>query len=55
MTIIVKIGIFFMNIIFAIMKLLPIQKKITYISRQMDTTPVDFSLTIQQMRKDHPE
>ena len=55
MSIVVKIGILFMNIIFAIMKLLPVQKKITYISRQMDTTPVDFSLTIKQMQKDHPE
>ena len=54
MSIVVKIGVFFMNIIFAIMKLLPVQKKITYISRQMDTTPVDFSLTIKQMQKDHP-
>ena len=34
MSIVVKIGVFFMNIIFAIMKLLPVQKKITYILNQ---------------------
>lgn len=44
--IIIKIGIFCLNIIFSIMKCLPVQKKITYISRQMNTIPKDFQMTI---------
>lgn len=44
MSIIVKIGTFFLNILFSLMKLLPVQKKITYISRQMNKTPLDFQM-----------
>ncbi|WP_317316770.1 CDP-glycerol glycerophosphotransferase family protein [Longibaculum muris] len=49
MKIIVKIGIFFLNIVFSIFKLLPVQKKITYISRQMNTTPLDFKMVIENI------
>ena len=55
MTIIVKCGIGFLNVIFFFMKCLPVQNKITYISRQMDTTPVDFEMVKEQMIQDHPE
>ncbi len=50
MSIIIKIGFFFMNIIFSIMKLCPVQKKITYISRQMNTTPTDFQMIIDNFK-----
>lgn len=44
MAVIVKMGIFFLNIIFSFLKLLPVRKKIVYISRQSNTVPVDFEL-----------
>ncbi len=55
MSLLVNIGIFFLNILFAIMKLCPVKKKITYISRQMDSMPLDFQMTIDQFKKDHPD
>ena len=51
MDIIISIGTFFLNVIFSIMKLCPVQKKITYISRQMNTTPLDFQLVIDNYIK----
>lgn len=51
MDIIISIGTFFLNVIFSIMKLCPVQKKITYISRQMNTTPLDFQLVIDNFIK----
>lgn len=55
MEIIVNIGIGFLNLIFFFMKLLPVRKKITYISRQMDTPPVDFQMVREQFLQDYPE
>ena len=46
MSIIVNIGIFGLNILYFFMKCLPVQNKITYISRQMDVTPLDFQMII---------
>ena len=40
-----------LNLLFGCMKLLPVKKKITYISRQMDIVPVDFQLTIEEFQK----
>lgn len=40
-----------LNVLFACMKLLPVKKKITYISRQMNTTPLDFQLVIDEFKK----
>lgn len=54
MTIIIRLGILGLNIIFAVMKCLPVKNKITYISRQMDTTPLDFQMLIEQMQKADP-
>lgn len=55
MSFIVKCGIAFLNLIFYFMKCLPVQKKITYISRQMDSTPVDFEMVKEQMLQDYPQ
>ena len=48
MSIIVNIGIFGLNILYFFMKCLPVQNKITYISRQMDVTPLDFQMIIDE-------
>lgn len=55
MGIVVNVGIFFLNILFALMKCLPVQKKITYISRQMNTTPLDFQMLIDEMKQVRPD
>lgn len=54
MSLIVKIGTFVLNILFSIMKLLPVQKKVTYISRQMNTIPLDFQLVIDNYKEKDP-
>lgn len=55
MSIIVNIGIFCANIIYFFFKLLPVQNKITYISRQMNTTPLDFQMIIDCMKRKEPK
>lgn len=56
MSIIIHIGVFFLNIIYIVMKwILPIQDKITYISRQMNTTPLDFQMIIDCMNTKQPQ
>ena len=47
MSIIIKIGTYFLNFIYTFMKILPVQEKITYISRQMNTIPKDFEMVIK--------
>lgn len=44
-----------LNIVYGVFKLLPVQRKITYISRQSNTLPVDFGLVIQEMERRHLE
>ena len=46
---------FLLNCLYSILKLLPVQKKITYISRQSNTLSVDFSMVIHEMEKRQPE
>lgn len=55
MSIVVNIGIFFLSIIYGLLKKLPIQKKIVYISRQMDKPSVDFLLIKNDMEKRYPD
>ena len=55
LSIIIKLGIGILNIIFALFKLLPVQNKITYISRQMNTTPDDFQRLYDYNQFNHPE
>lgn len=55
MSIVIHIGIFFLNIIYMLMKwILPIKDKITYISRQMNTIPLDFQMIIDCMKTKSP-
>lgn len=55
MSILIHIGTIVLNIIYTIMKLCPVQRKITYISRQMNTVPLDFALTKECMEKKYPQ
>jgi CDP-ribitol ribitolphosphotransferase len=55
MSIIIKLAIAILNGIFFFMKLLPVQKKITYISRQSNKTPIDFELVKEDIKKQAPE
>lgn len=49
MEIIIKMGIFFMNIIYCFFKILPTKNKITMISRQSDKETMDFRLLRQEL------
>lgn len=55
MKVIIRCGTFCLNILFGLMKMFPVQKKITYISRQTNETPLDFQLTIENFRKKNSE
>ena len=55
MTLLIKVGIFFLNIAFSFMKLLPVEKKILYISRQSNSIPIDFQLLKRTMEIKLPE
>lgn len=52
---IIRLAEVLLNMIFSVMKLLPVQNKITYISRQSREVPYDFRLVVQMMEKQHPE
>ncbi|MFQ7410784.1 MAG: CDP-glycerol glycerophosphotransferase family protein [Coprobacillus cateniformis] len=54
MSMIIRVGTFCLNILFSIMKICPVQNKITYISRQMNTIPLDFRLVIDNFQKKNP-
>lgn len=51
MTLIIKIGIFFINIIYFFIKLLPTKNKITFISRQSNNETMDFKLLREEINK----
>lgn len=55
MELVIKVGIAGLNIVYSVFKLLPVRKKIVYISRQMDTTPIDFEMIKSQMETSYPE
>lgn len=51
MSVIIKFGTFCLNVLYSFIKLLPVQNKITYISRQMNVEPKDFTLVIDGVNK----
>ena len=51
MVLIIEIGKFILNIIYEVIKLLPVQNKILFISRQEDNTPLDFQLIVEEFEK----
>ena len=55
MSVIVNIGVFFLNIIYFIMKLFPVKKKVTMLSRQYNSEPIDFMLLKEQIHKNHSD
>lgn len=55
MELIIRIGIAVLNVIFSVVKLLPVQKKVVYISRQMNETPLDFVLIKKAMEENYPD
>lgn len=54
MDIIVKAAILAMQFFYALFKLLPAKKKITFISRQDDSPSLDFQLLKNEIKKEHP-
>ena len=54
MTVAVRIGIFFFNIIYFFIKLCPTRNKVTFISRQKNTPSIDFILLKTELHKTDP-
>ena len=54
MYIILKIGVFLMNILYLLFKLFPTKNKITFISRQSDSINIDFKLIMDEINKEQP-
>ena len=46
-----RIGIFFLNIIYLLVKLVPTKNKVTFISRQSNNIPLDFELLQKELEK----
>ena len=55
MTIILKVGIFFCNCIYALCKLLPVRKKVTFLSRQSNRPSVDIDMLSDKIQSEHPD
>lgn len=55
MTIVIKIGTILLNIIYAVMKVCPVKKKVTMLSRQYNTKPLDFKMLEDQINEDYPD
>lgn len=53
--IILKIGLFILNIIYAIFKILPTKNKVTFISRQSNSAPLDFTLLREKLNSECPK
>ena len=51
MTIIIKIGIFFINVLYYLFKLFPTKKKVTMISRQSNDETMDFKLLREEIER----
>lgn len=55
MSFVIKIGILFLNILYSILKIFPMEKKIVYISRELDKPSVDFLLLKADIEKRYPD
>jgi CDP-ribitol ribitolphosphotransferase len=55
MSIFLRIGIFILNVCYAVLKLFPTKQKICLISRQGDVPPVDFEMLVSEIAAHHPE
>lgn len=54
MKFVIDLGIVILNGLYFILKCFPVKNKIVYISRQMDTVPVDFRLIEKKMSEKYP-
>ena len=54
-TMIMRVGVFMMKILYVPMKLLRVKNRITFISRQSDKPSSDISMLAEQIKKMHPE
>lgn len=55
MRIIISAGKYFLNFMYTIIKILPVQDKIVFLSRQHDESNVDFNLMGNQLHNDYPD
>lgn len=55
MSLVIKTGIFLLNIIYSILKLLPQQKKVTFISRQSDKPSIDIEMLNEKLHELHSD
>lgn len=55
MAIIIKIGIFILQLIYSLFKLLPVKNKVVFISRQADSASLDFTLLGNEIKSEHPD
>ena len=55
MEVIIRIGAFFLQVIYSLCKLFPVKKKVVFLSRQHDSSNSDFDLLIKQLKEDDPE
>lgn len=55
MKLILKIGIGFYSLIYAILKLLPVQKKVLFLSRQSNQPSLDFRMLAEKIEELHPD
>ena len=52
---IVKIGLFFLNLFYFFAKLAPVENKVVFISRQSDKPNPDFLMLTKQLKQDNPQ
>ncbi|WP_269476868.1 CDP-glycerol glycerophosphotransferase family protein [Hominibacterium faecale] len=55
MTILLKIGVFLSNLIYWFLKLLPVKKKVTFLSRQSDHPSIDIAMLADEIKRSHPD
>ena len=55
MELVIKIGIGFYSLLYAIFKVLPVQKKVTFLSRQSNKPSLDFRLLSSKITELHPD
>ena len=55
MSLIIKTGIFVLNIIYSVMKLLPQKRKISFISRQSSRPSLDITMLDRKLRELHSD
>ena len=55
MIVLLKIGLALYGVIYAVLKRLPVQKKIVFMSRQSNEPSLDIRMTADEIKKSHPD